>query len=481
MLKHRAFAAVLWSGGDTVLRQGLQLLATVILARLLSPSDFGLVAMLALFMATAYVLMDGGFAAALIQCRDVDHVDESTVFWCNLAAGLVLTALIFIGAPLIADLYDAPILLPLARLMSLGCLLASIGSIHGTLLTRRLDFRTQAKAGAIAACISGATAIFLAMRGHGVWALAAQSLGMAASLSALLWMLHPWRPAFTFSRRSLDKLFGFGGFHLASSLLEVGYSRLYTVVIGSLFGARELGLYASAENTRQIPGSLFGGLVARVALPVFSAAAHDRQLLRRGIQLSIRGTMVANVPVMLGIAALAEPVVIVLFGDQWIPAAPFLQVLCLAGVLYPMHAVNLHALMALGEARLMFRLELIKKAIGLALIAGGAWHGAMGVAWSQVLFSVAAMAINAHYTKRWLGYGAMAQVRELLPFASVAALVALAVHFAGGAWDAPAIAKVLVLGGAGALAYVTILAVARIDAIRDIAVLVRGPRAGTQP
>lgn len=481
MLKHRAFAAVLWSGGDTVLRQGLQLLATVVLARLLSPSDFGVVAMLALFMATAFVLMDGGFSAALIQRRDIDHVDESTVFWCNLAAGLLLTLLMFSGAPLIADLFDAPILVPLTRVMSLGCLFASIGSIHGTLLTRRLDFRTQAKASTIAASLSGVVAISLAMRGHGVWALAAQSLVMSASLSGLLWMLHPWRPAFTFSRRSLNKLFGFGGFHLASSLLEVGYSRLYTVVIGSLFGARELGLYANAENTRQIPGSLFGGLVARVALPVYSAAAHDRPLLRRGIQLSIRGTMVANVPVMLGMAALAEPIVAVLFGHQWIPAAPLLQVLCLAGVLYPMHAVNLHALMAMGEARLMFRLELIKKAIGLALIVAGAWHGAMGVAWSQVLFSVAAMAVNAHYTKRRLGYGTASQLREVLPFASVAAVIALAMHFAGAAWDAPALAKVLVLGGFGALAYLSILTVTRIEALEDIALLLRGPRPGTQP
>lgn len=481
MLKHKAFAAAVWSGGDTVLRQGLQLLATLILARLLSPTDFGLVAMLALFMGTAYVLMDGGLSAALIQRRDIDHVDESTVFWCNLAAGVLLTTLIFLGAPLIAAFYDVPILLPLARVMALGCLLASVGTIHGTLLTRRLDFRTQAKAGAIAATLSGAIGIFLAMRGHGVWALAAQSLAMSASLSGVLWVMHPWRPAIAFSRRSLEKLFGFGGFHLASSLLEAGYSRVYTVVVGSLFGARELGLYANAENVRQIPGSLFGNLVARVALPVFSAASHDRQLLRRGIQLSIRGTMVVNAPVVFLIAALADPVVVVLFGHQWTAAAPFLQVLCLAGVLFPIHAVNLHALMALGEARLMFRLELVKKAIGLALIAGGAWHGAMGVAWSQVLFSIAAMAVNARYTKRWLGYGAMAQLRDVLPSASVAVLVALAVHALARAWDAPAILKLLGLGGSGALAYVLILTFAKIDALKDIAVLLRGRPQGTQP
>lgn len=481
MLKQKAFDAVLWSGGDTVVRQGLQLLATMVLARLLSPAEFGVVAMLALFLAIAYVLMDGGLAAALIQRRDIDHVDESTVFWCNLGAGLVLTALLFAAAPLIADLYDAPILVPLTRVMSLGCLLGSFGAIHGTLLTRRLDFRTQAKAGAIAAALSGVVGIAVALRGLGVWALAAQALVMAAALSASLWLLHPWRPAFTFSRRSLGKLFGFGGYHLASSLLEAGYSKAYTVVVGSLFGARELGLYANAETTRQVPASLLGGLVARVALPVFSAAAHDRPLLRRGIQLSIRGTMVATVPLLLGIAALSEPIVTVLFGARWIPAAPILQVLCLAGVLYPMHAINLHALMALGEARLMFRLELAKKAIGLALMLAGAWHGVLGVAWSQVVFSVVALAINAHYTKRWLGYGVLAQVREVLPIAAAAMVVALPMSFASSAWDAPAIAKVPVLVGAGALAYVAILAAAGAEALDDVSQLLRRRRADSQP
>ena len=476
MLKRRAIAAVAWGGGDTVLRQGLQLAATMVLARLLSPSDFGVVAMLALFLGLAFVLMDAGLSAALIQRRDIDHVDESTVFWCNLGASGLLALALFAAAPWIADFYDTPVLAPLARVMSLGCILGSAGSIHATLLTRRLDFRTQAKAGGLAAVLSGAVAIVLALRGYGVWALAAQSLLMTASMSALLWMLHPWRPAWVFSRASVRKLFGFGGFHLASNLLDVGYSRLYTVVIGGLFGARDLGIYANAETTRQIPTSLFGGLVSRVALPIFSEAAHDRLLLRRGVELSIRATMAINIPVMLGIAVMAEPITVMLFGAQWRPAAPILQILCLAGLLYPMHVLNLHVLMAQGHARRMFRLELSKKAIGLVLILGGAWFGIQGVAWSQVLFSIAALAINAHYTKRWLGYGASTQLRDVLPCAAVAVLVAVAIHYANGLWEAPPFVKVLALGGAGAVAYLSILAVARVGALEEILGLLRRPR-----
>jgi teichuronic acid exporter len=467
MLKRRAFIAILWSGGDIALRQGMQFFATMILARLLLPADFGVMAMLSVFVGVAYVLMDGGFSVALIQRRDIDHVDESTVFWCNLGIGVLLTLLLFAAAPLIADFYGTPVLAPLMRVMSLSCLLASLGSIHGTLLTRQLDFRTQAKAGGIAALLSGIVAIILAIRGYGVWALAAQALVMAASLSALLWILHPWRPAWTFSRGSLRKLFGFGGFHLASSLLEMGYSRLYTLVVGRMFGARDLGFYANADNSRQIPGNVLGSLVARVALPMFSAAAHDRVLLRRGIQLSIRGMMLINAPVMLGMAALAEPIVSVLFGQQWLPAAPILQVLCISGLLYPIHAINLHALMAL-----------IKKVIGVGLLVFGALYGVIGVAWSQVVFSLVVLVFNTYYTKRWLGYGAWAQLREIGPSSLAAALVAGAAHFASRAWHAPALVQLAMLGAAGAIAYLSILAGARVHAMQDVMALLPRSRNG---
>lgn len=482
MLKRRALAATLWSGGDIVLRQGLQFVTTMVLARLLAPSDFGVIAMLALYISVAMVLMDGGFSAALIQRRDVDHADESTMFWCNLGIGIALALGLFMAGPAIADFYDAPIVASLARAVSPLFILSSLGVIHSTLLTRQLDFRTQAKAGTVAACLSGIVAIVLGLHGFGVWALVAQALVMAAAMSAMLWLLHPWRPAWAFSGASFRKLFGFGGFHLGSSLLEVAYSKLYTLLIGRVFGARELGFYANAENTRQLPGNFLGSLVARVALPMFSESAHDPKLLRRGIQLSIRGTMLINAPLMLGIAALADPVTVFLFGKQWLPAAAILRILCLGGLLYPIHVINLHALMAQGHARLMFRLELMKKGIGVFLIVVGAWYGVIGVAWSQVVFSLAVMAINTHYTKRWLDYGAWSQLRETAPSVLVAGLVAGTAHFFSQSWGAPAFLHILVIGGAGAVAYLSVMAVARTNAMQDVMALLLPPaKSGQEP
>ena len=476
MLKRRAFVATLWSGGDIVLRQGLQFSVTIMLARLLSPADFGIVAMLALFTGVASVLMDGGFSAALIQRQGVDHADESTVFWCNLGIAILLALVLFLAAPAIAYFYRTPVLVPLTRLMALVVVLGALGAIHSTLLTKQLDFRTQAKAGVVAALVSGIVAIAMAWRGYGVWALAVQAVAMAAVMTAMLWWLHAWRPAWKFSRASVRNLFGFGGYHLGSSLLEVLYARFYTLLVGRLFGARDLGLYNNAETTRQMPAGFFGSLLARVALPMFSSAAHDTAVLRRGVQLSIRGIMLVSTPVMLGIAALAEPLVLLLFGRQWLPAVSILRVLCLAGVLYPLHAINLQALMAQGHSRLMFRLELAKKAIGIVLILAGAWFGVMGIAWSQVAFSVVALAINTGYTRKLIGYGATAQLRDLAPSLLAAILMSGVIHVTSRFWSAPPWLELGVLVPVGMLVYLALVWRSRMDAFSEVMALLRSAR-----
>ena len=479
MLKRRALVATLWSGGDIMLRQGLQFATTMVLARLLTPADFGVVAMLAIFIGVAGVLADGGFSAALIQRQDVDHVDESTVFWCNFGIGLVLATIIWLAGPMIALFYGVPMLSPLSRVMAVVVVAGALGAIHFALLTKQLDFRTQAKAGGIAALVSATVAITMALHGFGVWALAAQSVCMSVATTTLLWLMHPWRPGWRFSLRSMRKLAGFGGYHLGSMLMEIAYGRLYTLLIGRLFGASPLGQYTNAENSRQIPGAFLGGVVARVALPMFAQASHDPSMLRRGMQLSIRGMMLINAPVMLFMAALAEPVMALLFGRQWLPAAPIFQVLCLAGVLYPLHMINLHALMAQGHARLMFQLEVIKKALGVALLLIGAWYGVLGIAWSQVAFSILALAMNAHYSEKLLGYGVFPQLRESAPSIIAAALVAAGIQMIGWGWGALPFLELVVLGSAGALAYLVIISMVRLDALADVLALFR--RVSSEP
>lgn len=414
-MKQQALSATLWSGLEIFLRHGLQFVVVIVLARLLTPDEFGTIALLYIFVGVAGVLADGGFSAALIQRQDVTHVDESTVFWFNLGMGATLALLLWLSAPSIAAFYQQPVLVPLVGVMALNVFITSLGAIHRALLTKQLDFRTQMKVGVLATTLSGGVAIALALQGAGVWALAAQMLCAATITTLALWGLHRWRPALVFSMDSARRLFGFGGYLLAAGLLDVAYTRLYTLLIGRFYSVRELGFYTRADTTQQLPVEAMTNILSRVAFPVFSAAAHDPARLQRGMRLALRGMMFINVPMMLGLAVVAEPFVLTLFGPEWRPAVPILQVLCLAGLFWPLHVINLNVLMAQGYSNLFFRLEVLKKVVGVGLTLVGALYGVMGIAWSQVVFNVLAFGINAHYTRRHLNYGVAQQVLDIYP------------------------------------------------------------------
>jgi teichuronic acid exporter len=449
MLKQRALNATLWSGADIFLRQGLQFAVTIALARLLSPSDFGIVALLSLFTGLATIFVDGGLSAALIQRQDVDHADESTVFWFNLGVGGIMALTLWMAAPAVARFYDHPVLVPLMSVFALNVFLGALGTIHATLLTKRLDFRTQMLAGVIATLASGAAALWMAWNGYGVWALAIQTIVMTSVLTTLLWLFNRWRPARVFSKSSVRKLFGFGSYHFASILLEMVYSRLYTLLIGRFYSVQELGYYNNADNLKQMPSGFLSAVLSRVALPMFSTAAEDKAKLRRGMQLAIRSMMLLNLPMMLGMIAVATPLVRTLFGTQWLPAVPILRVLCLAGIFWPLHVINLNVLMAQGHSRLMFRLEVSKKIVGVVCIGVGACFGVMGIAWSQVIVSTLAFGINAHYSRQLLDYGVFAQSRDFLPALGIAAPMAIVVYTMSIFWQALPPVELLVLVAAG--------------------------------
>lgn len=458
-MKRQALFATFWSAGDIVLRQGVQFGATLVLARLLAPADFGVLAMLLVFTGIASVIADAGLSLALVQRQDADHDDESSVFWFNLCVGAGLALLLFAFAPLVADFYRTPVVEPLARFMALAIVASAAGSIHFALLSKRLEFRLQAKAGGVSAVVSGAVAIGMAFAGFGVWALAVQTVLMSLLTTGLLWRFNAWRPAFVMRRASLEKLLGFGVYQLANALMEMAYSRLYMVLIGKLFGARDLGFYATADTTRQLPTGFLGGLITRVALPMFSRANGDVGLYRRGVQLGIRMMMLVNAPLIATMVVLARPLVEALFGRQWLAAVPLLQVMALAMLFYPLHAINLQALMAQGHARLMFRLEVVKKLLGVALLVAGVQFGMRGLVWSQVVHSCMALGINAYFTRRWFGYGALDQLMDAMPSLLSAACAACVAGYVLHEWRMPLPWGLLLPLATGAVVYLALIAV----------------------
>lgn len=415
-LQKRTQIAVFWSSIDVLLRQGFQLLVLVFLARMLTPEDFGAIAMLNLFVGLAAIFIDCGFSSALIQKRTTTAAEETSVFYFNIAMGIITALLLCLLAPWIATYFDQPVLLYLSYALAFNLLVNSLGSIHITLLNKDLNFKTIAKVSGVSVFISGALAVILASNGYGVWSLVAQTVSQSMVTVFLLWLWHPWRPIKRFSFVTLHTYFRFGGYLFINDIIGALHANIYAVLISKYFTVYDAGLYDRAQRTQLLPVNLLMTIINRVAYPVFSAVANDKDRLARGLRKTQCLAMFVSVPFMTTIILLAEPLTVVLFGPQWLPCVPILQVLALDGMIWPLHLLNLNALKAQGRSDLFFCITLIKKSLAIGLIFAACHHGIMAMAWAQVIASFLGFAINAHYTRVFLNYGAINQVRDLLPY-----------------------------------------------------------------
>jgi O-antigen/teichoic acid export membrane protein len=355
--------------------------------------------------------------------------DEYTAFWIGIGTGILASGCIWISGPYIATFYGQPEITPLMKVISLGTLILSIGSMPNILLTRKLEFRTLAKVGAIATAVSGSVAIGLAISGCGVWALALQYLVSAAVSTSLLWLWTPWRPAFKLNFDAAKGLFSASSYLILCQVTYGVSSRLHTIIIGRFFGLTELGFYNRAEGMQQLPVGSLSGIIARVALPVFAAASGDTDRLRRGLKTSLTTVAFVTIPTMIGLSALAEPIITVLFGTPWMPAAHLLQVLALAGVFWPFHVLNVQALLAQGHSKLLFKIDITKALAFVLVVACLAPFGLYAIAWGQVIISALALIINSFYSGSMLNYGAVQQLRDNLPVFILSIVMGYTVYY----------------------------------------------------
>jgi teichuronic acid exporter len=460
--------AMLWSGADLFMRQGVQFVVAVILARLLSPEEFGTIALLYLFTGVASVFIDGGFSSALVHKQDASLIDESTVFWINLAMGALAALGLWSLAPWIAEFFEYPILAPLTNVLAISLAVNALGSIHLVLFSKRLDLKRPMFVSAVASIISGATAIALAMNDFGIWALAWQTIVASVMSTLLLWFVSPWRPRLVFSIAAASGMFRFGSYLMLSGLLDITYNRIYSLLIGKFYGVRDLAFYNRADNTKQIPVDLLSSALSRVAFPAFSAAAGDVEKLRRGVQSAVRVMMLINLPIMFGLIATAENVIIVLFGEVWRPAAPILEVLCIAGIFWPLHVINLSVLKAQGHSDLFFRLEIIKKLVGAAFLLAGSFYGVIGIAWSQAAFGLFGFIINAYYTDRYLEYGVIKQVRDFAGTLITAIAMAATVYWIAEACQAKVSVLLAIQVLTGAITFISLAWLVRLSGVVDL-------------
>lgn len=475
-LTRRAAHAAWWSALEIASRYGVQFVVLVILARLLAPSDFGLIAMLLVFTSVAALLVDSGFGTALVQKQETTEDDETTVFLSGLSISIVVGTMLWLVAPAIARFYSQPQLTSLTRLLLFVLPLSALAAVPDALLTQRLDFRSRANAEVFASLSSGAVAVFLAWRGFGVWSLVWQSIAAIGVRGVLLWLYSRWFPRGRFRFASLRKLFAFGGYMLLANLLNTLSLRLQSLLIGRMFNSRDLGYYTLAQNTQQAPVQFVSGVLNRVGLPVFSAVAGEPDKLVSALRLSLRVSIFAFVPFMIGLAVIAKPLVVMLYGARWTMAAPLLSLLALSAIFWPLSVLNLAAIGALGRADVIFRLEVIKRVASIGLIAACSPGGPMAIAWAVLGSSMFAVAINTWYSHKLLGYGPLAQLQDQ------AASLLLSLLAAGAGW------LVLHRLGAGTMSMLAAIAVATVtylggavlgrhQALREMLELARALRA----
>lgn len=414
-LKDKTVKGTLWSSIERFSVQGIQFVVMIIMARILTPSDYGLVGMLAIFIAVSQSLIDSGFSQALIRKQDRTEIDNSTVFYFNIAVGVILYVILWFSAPLIADFYSEPILVPLTRAISLGFVFNSLTVVQRALLTIRLDFKTQAKASLIGSILSGVVGIWMAYSGFGVWAIVCQQLANLGIIAICLWLFSRWKPILAYSWKSFRELFSFGSKLLASGLLDTIYRNVYLIVIGKIFKAADLGYYTRAHQFSDFASSNITGIFQRVSYPVLCTIQNDDERLSNVYRRLLRTSAFVIFPLMVGLAAVAKPFIVTILTDKWLFSATLLVPLCFSGMWYPVHAINLNLLQVKGRSDLFLKLEIIKKIIGIVAICISVPFGLLVMCWTLVATSLINLAINTHYTGLLIHLGFFRQMRDLLP------------------------------------------------------------------
>lgn len=466
-IRNKAIKGVGWSFADNILNQGVTFLVGLVLARLLSPEEYGLIGIIAIFIAVFNSIVDSGFSNALIRKNDAGDADYNTVFITNMVMSVLLFCVMFFGAPVIASFFNRPQLIPLTKVMASVVIINAFAIIQRTILVKKVDFKTQTKVSAIASVASGVVGIGMASGGLGVWSLVGQQLSRQFLNSLFLWVFAKWYPKLHFSLKSFKELFNFGWKLMVSGLIDTVWREIYQVVIGKFYSPATLGQYTRAHQFGSIFSTNLTAVVQRVSYPVLSEIQDDVPKLKNAYKKVIKVTMLITFCCMLGLAAIAEPMIVSLIGDQWLPAVPFLQILCFSMMLYPLHAINLNMLQVQGRSDLFLRLEIIKKIIAVVPLLLGIFVNIYLMLFGSVITGFIAYYLNAFYSGKFLNYSILEQVRDIIPSFIIAMIMAVSV------WgisfiNLPSVALLAIQLSAGVVMIVLLCELVRLDSYLEI-------------
>lgn len=427
-LRQQAFKGIMWNLTDNLAVQVIQFVTSIYMARILSPSDYGLMGMLLIFTALSDAIMNGGFSTALIRKIDRTDTDAATAFYFNIVVGLMLYGGLFLLAPSIAAFYKIPLLQDLIKVAAIPFVVNAFFLVQRTYLTIRMDFKTQSKISVVSALAKGGTGIGMAYAGYGVWAIAWSGVAGAVVSCILYWWHSVWKLRLCFSWRSFRELFGFGSKLMLSGVLDVLGNNLFTLIIGKKFAASSLGYYTRAYGYAYLPVGVLSGVLSRVTLPMLSRIQEDDERLAKVYQQMLNLAAFVTFPLMTGLALLARPLIVLMITDKWLPCVEYLQILCFAFMLYPIHALNLNLLQVKGRSDLFLRLEVIKKVLMLALLLIALPFGIRAICISGVIASLLALILNTYYTGKLIKVGFFKQVRGMLPIGGYTLVMSICMY-----------------------------------------------------
>lgn len=408
--------------------QGIQFIVQVILARLLAPADYGIIALVVVFTAIASVFVQSGLNSALIQKKDADEVDFSSVFYLSLGLSCAIYIILFLAAPFIALFYKMPQVTPVFRVLSLTLILGVFNSIQNAVVSRKLMFKKLFFSSTGALLISGAVGVIMAYLGYGVWALVFQQISNQIAVTFILWFTVKWRPRLLFSIDRVKGLFSYGWKLLVSSLIDTIYRDLRSLIIGKMYAPAMLGFYNRGQQFPSLIVSNIDGSIQSVMFPVLASHQDNRPRVKEMMRRSIVTSSFFIFPTMVGLATISEPLVRIILTEKWLPCVPFLQIYCAIYALYPIHTANLQAIKGLGYSDIFLKLEILKKVVGLSILSVTVFYGVYAIAWGGAISGIVSSFINAYPNKRLLGYSYKEQWLDIMPSLAISLAMGAVVY-----------------------------------------------------
>lgn len=430
-MKQKVAKGLFWKLLENGGAQGVQFVIAILLARLLTPAEYGVVGIITIFITIANVFVQSGFSTALVQKRNADEADFSSVCYFELAAALLMYGLLYLAAPAIAASYKLPVLAPIVRVLGVVLFPGAVISVQTAYVSRTLEFRGLFLSTLAASLISGAVSVFMAWEGFGVWAMVGQQVLYYLTLMAALFITVSWKPGRLFLLSRIREMFSFGWKLLCASLLDTVFNNLYGLIIGKIYNEEALGSYTRGEQFPKLIATNLGAAIQAVLLPAFSAKQDDAAAVRHMVRRAICLSSFLAIPMLLGLFAVADTLVLALLGEQWLICVPFLRIMCISYCFWPIHITNLQAINAMGRSDIFLKLELVKKALSIVSLVIGIRYSVYGMVALKAVQDFLCTFVNGAPNRRLLKYSIWEQWRDMLPPVALSGVMCLLVMVCG--------------------------------------------------